>query len=310
MISRMLQALVAFWRLSRPIFLLGGVVLYALGGGIAQAQGCVVRATPYLLGQLFVTGLQWMTQFLNEYRDIETDRLNASRTMFSGGSGVLAAGLLPRGIALAAGVVCLTASVAAAALLIILDSASPLSLWLMLLIFLGAYFYSSPPLNLASSGIGELTASLVVAGLVPALALALSEGFFSPTFALAVAPLVLLHYAMLLAFEFPDEPSDRQAGKRTLLVRIGRYRAGLIHNGCLLTGTLLTIMPIGRMTTSAWAALLPALILAPLSVWQTITVKQLVSGRRVSLGQITFVAAAIFFLAASTQAAVFWTIGP
>jgi 1,4-dihydroxy-2-naphthoate octaprenyltransferase len=300
--------MLAFWRLSRPIFLLGGVVVYALGAGMAHAQGCVVHSTRYLLGQLFVTGLQLMTHYLNEYRDSETDRLNESRTIFSGGSGVLVAGLLSRGTALTAAVVCLAVSVAAAALLIILDSANPLSLWLMLLIFLGAYFYSSPPLNLASSGFGELTASLVVAGLVPALALALSEGHPSPTFALAVAPLVLLHYAMLLAFEFPDEHSDQQAGKRTLLVRIGRYRAGLIHNSCLLTGTLLIIL-VPRLTTSAWATLLPAVILAPLSLRQMITVTQLASGRRVRFGPMTFVAAAIFSLAASMQAAVLWTIG-
>ena len=171
----MLQALVAFWHLSRPVFLLGGIAVYALGAGIVHAQGCDVHSATYLLGQLFVTGLQLMTHYLNEYRDIEADRLNESRTMFSGGSGVLVAGLLSRGTVLTAAVVCLSVSVTAAALLIILDSANPLCLWLMLWIFLGAYFYSSPPLSLASSGVGELTASLVVAGLVPSLRLPYSK---------------------------------------------------------------------------------------------------------------------------------------
>jgi 1,4-dihydroxy-2-naphthoate polyprenyltransferase len=304
----MLQALVAFWRLSRPIFLLGGIAVYALGAGIAHAQGFVVHSASYVLGQLFVTGLQLMTHYLNDYWDIEADRLNESRTMFSGGSGVLVAGLLSRKAALTAAVACLAVSGTAAALLIILDSATPLCLWLMLWIFLGAYSYSSPPLNLASSGVGELTASLVVAGLVPALALVLSEGRPSPTVALALAPLVLLHYAMLLAFEFPDERSDQEAGKRTLLVRIGRYRAGLIHNSCLVIGTLMVIF-IPQPTTSAWVTLLKVVILAPLCAWQVITVTQLASGRRVRFGQVTFVAAAIFSLAASAQAAVFWTIG-
>jgi 1,4-dihydroxy-2-naphthoate octaprenyltransferase len=303
----MLQALVAFWHLSRPIFLLGGVAVYALGTGIAHAQGCEVHSASYLFGQLFVTGLQLMTHYLNEYWDIEADRLNESRTLFSGGSGVLVAGLLSRGTALTAAVICLSVSITAAALLIILGSGSPLSLWLMLCIFLSAYFYSSPPLRLASSGLGELTASLVVAGLVPALALTIAEGRPSSTLALVVVPLALLHFAMLLAFEFPDEQSDREAGKRTLLVRIGRYRAGLIHNSCLLLGALLVLF-VSRRIAAPSATLQATVILAPLSAWQMITVTQLASGRRVRFGQVTFVAVAIFALAASMQAAVFWTI--
>jgi 1,4-dihydroxy-2-naphthoate polyprenyltransferase len=304
----MLQNLIAFWHLSRPIFLLGGLVAFALGAGIAHAQGCAIHLAPYLLGQLFVTGLQLMTHYLNEYWDIDADRLNESRTMFSGGSGVLVVGMLSRGTALTAAIVCLAISVIAAAVLIILGSASLLGLWLILWIFLGAYFYSSPPLSLASSGVGELTASLVVAGLVPTLALVLSGGRPTPTLALVVAPMVLLHYAMLLGFEIPDEQSDREAGKRTLLVRIGRYRAGLIHNICLLTGTLLVVL-VPQRTVSFWAILFPALILVPLSVWQMITVMQVASGRCVRFGRVTFTAATIFSLAISAEAAVFWTIG-
>jgi len=302
----MLQNLVAFWRLSRPLFLLGGAVLYALGAGIARAQGYEVLPGPYALGQLFVTGVQLMTHYLNEYWDVETDRLNESRTMFSGGSGILVAGLLQRRTAIVAAVICLAIGAAAAGLLVVKQNAGPLTETFMLLIFLGAYFYSSPPLRLAGSGVGELSASLVVAGLVPAFALVNSGGRVSLEFMSIVAPLVLLHYAMVLAFEFPDESCDRQAGKRTLLVRIGRHRAAIVHNSCLLSGALMA--PLTTMLfASHWAALLIGVIVVPLAAWQMFAVAMFVRGRLVNWGQMTFVALAIFAVSASLQAAALWS---
>ena len=85
----MVKKLVAFIRLARPHFLLGGLLLYALGAVVARYQGYPIDFRVYAVGQLFVSSLQLMTQFLNEYWDVETDRLNTARTLFSGGSGML-----------------------------------------------------------------------------------------------------------------------------------------------------------------------------------------------------------------------------
>ena len=247
-----------------------------------------------------------MTHFLNEYWDVEADRLNESRTMFSGGSGILANGLLRPGTALTAAIVCLASSAAFAVVLAVMGSMTPLTLGLMLSMFLGAYFYSSPPLRLASSGFGELTASLVVAGLVPTLGLVLSEGRPSLIFVAVVAPLVLLHYAMLLAFEFPDEPSDRKACKRTLLVRTGTRRGALVHNGCLLVGVLLAL--IGPITVLPARTALVAVIVAPLAVRQMFTVSAVVQGRRLQFRELTFIAVVNFALTTVLLAAVVWSV--
>ena len=92
----MASKIVAFLRLSRPLFLLGGVLLYALGALIARYQGAALDWGVYGSGQLAVTALQLMTHYLNEYWDVEADRLNHNRTPFSGGSGVLVRGELTR----------------------------------------------------------------------------------------------------------------------------------------------------------------------------------------------------------------------
>ncbi len=60
-----------FFRLSRPLFLLGGVLLYGLGAAILDYLGRPIDLTTYLLGQVAITSIQLMTHFLNEYIDSE-----------------------------------------------------------------------------------------------------------------------------------------------------------------------------------------------------------------------------------------------
>lgn len=68
-------------------------MLYALGAAAAVQMGITINWAVYLLGQVVVTSIQLMGQYLNEYYDKEVDRLTANnRTWFSGGSGALSAG--------------------------------------------------------------------------------------------------------------------------------------------------------------------------------------------------------------------------
>jgi 1,4-dihydroxy-2-naphthoate octaprenyltransferase len=256
---------------------------------------------------LFVTSLQQMTHFLNEYWDHETDRLNQSRTPWSGGSGVFTQGLISREAALTAGLVCLAAGAVAAAWLGLGYGAGP-GVWaLFMLIFLGAYFYSSPPLNLASTGFGELSASVVVAGLVPALGHMLQAGRPSLLVLLATAPLVVLHFAMLLAFEFPDFLADEAAGKRTLLVRVGRRVGAQVHNAALAAALLLTAT--GTFAGLPARVAVGGILVAPLLVLQMVQLRRLQWGLELPFSRLTLVAVLTFVLAAYFTAFSFWVIG-
>ena len=87
--------------------MLGGFLLYALGAAAAVQMGITINWAVYLLGQVVVTSIQLMGQYLNEYYDIEVDRLMANnRTWFSGGSGVLSAGGISPSAVLAAVRIC------------------------------------------------------------------------------------------------------------------------------------------------------------------------------------------------------------
>jgi 1,4-dihydroxy-2-naphthoate octaprenyltransferase len=204
-----------FVRLTRPHFLVGGVLLFALGA--ATTDGVVVAG--YIIGQLMVTSTQATAQYVNEYADVEVDRTVRHRTWFSGGSGVLSGGVFHPRVALRAAWV--TSAIATTAMVAMATRSLPATF--VGLVALGvSWSYSMPPLRLLETGWGEVIASVVVAGLVPIIGALAQEGTFSSELWWAVAILIPVHMAMMLAFELPDLESDAEAGKRVLAVRLGR----------------------------------------------------------------------------------------
>lgn len=204
----------AFVRLSRPHFLLGGALMFAVG--VRSAGGTTVGT--YLLGQALVTSIQLTAHYANEYADRHADLLVTNRTLFSGGSGVLASGLLSPRVALVAGSV---TSVVAIYLAIATALISLPAGLLAVAALAVSWAYSTPPLRLLDTGWGELATSLVVVGLVPTVGALIASGSIGSTLLWIVAALLPVHVAMMLAFELPDVDTDRAAGKRVLAVRWG-----------------------------------------------------------------------------------------
>lgn len=228
----------AFMRLSRPHFLAGAALLYGLGAAIADYLGHAINLRLYLLGQLLVTSIQLATHYLNEYYDSPADNSNPNRTLFSGGSGALDESGLPRDTALIAAIVALTVAATLSAILLV-GSRLSLTAWVLLaLSFLGAFFYSAPPLRLIESGYGEVVASLIVGGLLPGFSFALQAADLHRFVPMAAAPLVALHFAMIIALELPDYGTDLKFKKRTLMVRMGWSAAMRLHDAAILAGLL------------------------------------------------------------------------
>ena len=228
-----------FFRLARPQFLLGGILLYALGAGIPRYLGTPIDWGVFVLGQVWGTLLQLSTQFLNEYFDFDYDLKNPNRTLLTGGSGALGPGKLPRATALWSAVGCMAVVASLTVLLLKEGDIGPLTAVIMFLIFLGAIFYAVPPVKLESSGYGELTTAILISNLVPAFAFVLQTGHLHRLLAMATFPLTFLGIAMLLAFELPDYNSDMKFGKRTLFVRAGWQLGMNIHNLMILFGYLI-----------------------------------------------------------------------
>jgi 1,4-dihydroxy-2-naphthoate octaprenyltransferase len=78
---------------------------------------------------------------------------------------------------------------------------------------------------------------------------------------------MLIHVAMLIAFEFPDHDADRRTGKRTLAVRLGLPRASRLHNALVLASFAAVWIGVALgwidPAVAAWT-----LIGLPLAAWQ------------------------------------------
>lgn len=230
---------VAFLRLTRPHFLVGGVLMMALGA-VSAPVGDIRR---YLLAQLMVTSAQVTAHYVNEYADFEADTLVAHRTFFSGGSGVLPAGSLDRRVALLAGRISSVIAIGAA---IVVAGWSVPAAMLGLVALTVSWAYSMPPIRLLGTGWGEVATSLVVAGLVPCIAALSLGGNLTAPLLWSIAILIPIHLMMMLVFELPDLTTDTVAGKRGLAVRIGHRRSVQLIAMLIATGAV--VAALGRMS--------------------------------------------------------------
>jgi 1,4-dihydroxy-2-naphthoate octaprenyltransferase len=204
----------SFIKLSRLHFLVGGALMYAIGASTAES----VSFSTYLLGQGMVTAAQLTAHYANEFADIKSDRLVRNRTLFSGGSGVLASGELTRPVALAAALFTTAATVV---LIIFIEPISTPAALLGLLALLVAWAYSLRPIRLLDTGWGEAVTSLVVTVFVPLVGATTQGAGTSVGLIWIVASLFPVHLAMMLVFELPDLETDRRSHKRVLAARIG-----------------------------------------------------------------------------------------
>ena len=294
-----------FVRMSRPLFLLGGILVYALGVGIARYLGTPVDWDVYLLGQAWVTMLQLGAQYLNEYYDAPGDLDNPNRTPFTGGSGAVGPGKLPRSTALLAAAGCLAVTASLTVLLINSQRLTSPTVLIMVLSFLGAFFYSAPPLRLVASGYGELTTSILVANLIPAFAFLLQVGDLHRLVAMTTFPLTALHLAMMLAFELPDFASDFKHEKGTLMVRMGWKTGMSLHNALILFAYLLLALAV--TLGMPFFIALPAFFTLPLGLLQIWQIRRIADGAAPNWKALTLTAIALFAAAAYLLAYAYWT---
>jgi 1,4-dihydroxy-2-naphthoate octaprenyltransferase len=313
-VRRALWTVWAFLKLGRPVFLLGGFVLYGLGAAWARhARGALDGAT-YLWGQATITAAQLMTHYANDYFDLEADRANVTPTRWSGGSRVLVQSALPPAVALAAAVVL---GLIALALGLVAAARAPepaTNVAELLAIVVLAWAYSAPPARLVGRGAGELATALVVTVLTPLWSFHLQRPDADGPFLLTLVVLALLQIAMLFAINFPDAAGDRASGKRTLVVLLGTTRAIAACRLLLLVwGLALPVLGVAFRRAGApwWIALGPG-ICAPLAVWQALSLGALgrssslspsspsfPSRSRVAYAGIAFRGVAMLFLASS-----------
>jgi 1,4-dihydroxy-2-naphthoate octaprenyltransferase len=249
---------------ARPRTLGAAVSPVLVGTAVASRYGDVVwwRA---LFCLLLAVALQVGVNYANDYSDgvrgVDTQRRGPVRLVAGG----LASPAAVKRAALlcfaAGGLIGIVLAVAVDWRLVIVGAVS----------ILAAGLYSGGPKPYASSGLGEVMV-LVFFGFVATCGSAYVHLERVPWLAVAAAvPVGLLACAILLVNNLRDVDSDRDVGKRTLAVRVGKARTRMLFRSCIVL-SVLTVVVLAASAPTALVALLAApLALPPLRIVATKT---------------------------------------
>ena len=258
-----------FIRLSRPSFLGLGLLLYGLGIGIGRYLGVRLDPTVYLLGQGLVTLIQLIGGYLYEFYNAESKTLYRRTAQNPDLSGVLQDEQLPRQVAQVAAAIALALGAALVYNLLATSSISVIAWIILVILLLSAFIYSLPPIQLATSGYGELLLSAAMGALLPAFAFSLQAGNLHRLIIMTATPLVALHFAMLMVFELRSYAVDLSVERRTLMVRLGWQTGMRLHDLAIVfaMGSVLAAYLAGMPSRIALNSLI-ALPLAVAQIWQ------------------------------------------
>jgi len=237
---------------TRPQFLILSVVLAFLGAAVAWYESTKSSAVfNFSLGFAFLAGLGILlnhiaVNVLNDYHDEKSgiDR-NVTRTPFSGGSGIIQANLMPARHVLILGIIAFVLSIPIGIYFIAVKGL----ILLPLLLVAGLCVVLYTPL-LTRLGWPEWAPGVGL-GFLPVLgAYFVQAGNYAAIAVVASIPSAILVHNLLFLNEFPDEPADRKAGRKTLPITIGKDRSAWLYSALtvgvylwLIGGVVLGKMP-------------------------------------------------------------------
>jgi 1,4-dihydroxy-2-naphthoate octaprenyltransferase len=219
----------------------------------------------FLLTTVGIVFINAGTNLTNEYFDFKSglDEAIGKNTPFSGGSMTLFRGEADPKTVLGLALACFTVG-AAIGLWINALTAGNLVLWIGIAGILSGFFYTAPPFRLGYRSFGE---PLILLNLGP---LATIGAYYVQVQDLARIAEVgflslipgLMMFNVLLINEFPDAEGDRKAGKKTLVVQLGKRRARYLY--LLLTPLVYAVVLLAPVLTGAPLWIYLGLITLPL----------------------------------------------
>lgn len=243
-----------FWHLADPKISLASIASLLMATAAAAAAGPLAWRW-LLITMAGVLAVEIAKNALGEVVDYDsgTDAAVAEpdRSPFSGGKRVLIDGLLTRAQTLGIAVVFYGLGVIAG--LCIAWLREPKVLWLGVLGMFLAYAYHGAPFRLSYRGLGELAVAIAYGPLIACGTYLVQRGDVTLRVVAPSLPLAAFIAAFLWINQFPDYAADRAAGKRNLVVRLGRERArwGLV----LLFGVgfaILAALPLVGLDPRLW----------------------------------------------------------
>lgn len=217
------MSLSVWFRVIRVKFLLASVIAVSLGLAISfwKVQSIDVLSAAITMGG--VVALHASVDLLNDYWDYKRGIDTVTkRTKFSGGTGVLPEGLLRPSTVYRAGIVFLAIGSLAGAYFVILYG------WIIAAILgfaiLSIYFYST---KIVDSGLGEVFVAIKGSMIVLGTSYIQVQSITSTDIAAGIVAGVLSSFVLYIT-SFPDHDADKQKGRRTLVIVLGKAAASKI----------------------------------------------------------------------------------
>jgi 1,4-dihydroxy-2-naphthoate octaprenyltransferase len=263
----------ALLRTARPWTLAAGVLLYALGGGIASYLGEFINWPVYWIGQAVVLLFVVSAIFLREYFDrpnlppfeLEPPKPKEHQPV-----------RLPRLAYLQVALTTLTMAVALMVLLFALGQMNSVAFFLLGLVFALVILYGVPPFKLANSGYGELIMAVLVANLFPALAFLLQAGQLHRLLAMMTFPLTFLYLAAMLARSLQHYAEDIKFNRQTMMTRLGWQRGMNLHN--ILIAASYILLSFSVIAGLPWRLAFPAFFSMPVGLYWIFQMNNIANG--------------------------------
>jgi 1,4-dihydroxy-2-naphthoate octaprenyltransferase len=232
----------------RAPFLTASILPVVLGTAVAWHETGAIEWGIFYLTLLGGVFLHIGANVANDFFDHKSgcDENNSSFVRpFTGGSRMIQRGLLtPKEVIIEAIIFFVAGSVIG--FYLAATRGYPVLVLGMIGVFSG-YFYTAPPLRLASHGAGEVLVGLNFGTLMTLGAYYVQAQQFSKGVIIASVPLAVLIAAVLYINEFQDAAADSAAGKKHLVVRLGKQRAAKLFAVIVFTPYVIIAI------ASAWA---------------------------------------------------------
>jgi 1,4-dihydroxy-2-naphthoate octaprenyltransferase len=253
--------------MSRAPFLSAIIMPVIVATALAWRDTGSVKWLSFALVMASLVAAHAGANLLNDYFDwrLGADRINPNRNRLSGGSPHIAEGRAEPSLFLRSGIASFIAAAAAGVALLLTCGRPLLPLLLIGLAgFAAGVLYTAPPFKLAYRGWGE-ACIFAAFGVLPAAGVYyLQAGTVTAAAVGASLPLAFLVTGIILVNEFPDCESDREAGKRQLVARMGTGRARYLYLAAAAAAFASVVWTAACSGFGGWTAL--ALLALPLSL--------------------------------------------
>jgi 1,4-dihydroxy-2-naphthoate octaprenyltransferase len=221
-----------YLELSRAPFFTAIIMPVLFATALAWNVRGTVDWTVFALTLVSLVAAHAGANLFNDYFDwrLGADQLNRNRNRFSGGSPHIVEGKARPGLFLGLGIASFALCLGTGVAMFFLCGQALIPLALMGLAGLAiGVFYTAPPFKLAYRGMGE-ACIFAAFGILPVMGVYYTQTGEVTAWALvACLPLGFLVTNIILINEFPDYASDREAGKRHLVVRLGTGPARYLY---------------------------------------------------------------------------------